>query len=42
MKTADVLVEAFRPGVMERLGFGDAEVLAINNRLVYGRITGWG
>ncbi len=39
---ADVLVEGFRPGVMERLGFGPAEVHAYNPRLVYGRITGWG
>jgi crotonobetainyl-CoA:carnitine CoA-transferase CaiB-like acyl-CoA transferase len=42
IKTADVLVEGFRPGVMERLGFSNEEVLAINDRLVYGRMTGWG
>lgn len=38
----DVLVEGFRPGVMERLGIGPSECLACNPRLVYGRITGWG
>lgn len=39
---ADVLIEGFRPGTMERLGLGPAECLAINARLVYGRITGYG
>ncbi len=39
---ADVLVEAFRPGVAERLGFGPRECLARNPRLVYARMTGWG
>jgi alpha-methylacyl-CoA racemase len=39
---ADVLVEGFRPGVMERLGLGPDVVLARNPRLVYGRMTGWG
>lgn len=39
---ADVLIEGFRPGVMERLGFGPAECLAHNPRLIYGRMTGWG
>jgi alpha-methylacyl-CoA racemase len=39
---ADVLVEGYRPGVMERLGLGPAEVEAINPRLIYGRMTGWG
>jgi alpha-methylacyl-CoA racemase len=39
---ADVLIEGFRPGVMERLGFGPEECLAANPRLVYGRMTGWG
>ncbi|WP_369046548.1 CaiB/BaiF CoA transferase family protein [Sinomonas sp. P10A9] len=39
---ADVVVEGFRPGVMERLGLGPDELLAENPRLVYGRITGWG
>lgn len=40
--SADVLIEGFRPGVMERLGFGPDECLAKNPRLVYGRMTGWG
>src|SRR5579871_459041 len=39
---AEVLVEGFRPGVMERLGLGPDAVLARNPRLVYGRMTGWG
>lgn len=40
--SADVLIEGFRPGVMERLGLGPDELLAVNPGLVYGRITGWG
>jgi alpha-methylacyl-CoA racemase len=39
---ADVLIEGFRPGVMERLGLGPDVVLTRNPRLVYGRMTGWG
>ena len=39
---SDVLVEPYRPGVMERLGLGPAELLAANPRLVYARLTGWG
>ena len=39
---ADVLIEGFRPGVMERLGLGPDEMLALNPRLVYARMTGWG
>src|SRR5215212_4930941 len=39
---ADVLVEGFRPGVMERLGLGPDVCLERNPRLVYGRMTGWG
>ena len=39
---ADALIEGFRPGVMERLGLGPDECLAVNPRLVYGRMTGWG
>lgn len=39
---ADVLIEGMRPGVMERLGLGPAPCLAVNPRLVYGRMTGWG
>ena len=39
---ADVLVEGFRPGVAEGLGLGPQSCLAINPRLVYGRMTGFG
>ena len=39
---ADGLIEGFRPGVMERLGLGPEDVMHVNPRLVYGRVTGWG
>jgi alpha-methylacyl-CoA racemase len=39
---SDVLLEGFRPGVTERLGLGPADCAAVNPRLVYGRMTGWG
>ena len=39
---ADALVEGFRPGVAERLGLGPDDCLAVNERIVYGRMTGWG
>ena len=39
---SDVLIEGFRPGVMERLGLGPDTALTRNPRLVYGRMTGWG
>ncbi len=39
---ADVVIEGFRPGVMERLGLGPEICLGNNPRLVYGRMTGWG
>ncbi len=39
---ADALVEGFRPGVAERLGLGPDDCHAINPKLVYGRMTGWG
>src|ERR1700678_2919075 len=41
-KTADGIIEGFRPGVMERLGLAPETLLADNPRLVYGRMTGWG
>ena len=41
-RKADVVLEGFRPGVMERLGLGPDVLLAANARLVYGRMTGWG
>ncbi|SMH54755.1 CaiB/BaiF CoA transferase family protein [Mesorhizobium australicum] len=40
--SADMVIEGFRPGVMERLGLGPEVCLADNPRLVYGRMTGWG
>lgn len=39
---ADVLIEGYRPGVMERLGLGPSILLERNPRLIYGRMTGWG
>jgi alpha-methylacyl-CoA racemase len=42
VERADVLIEGYRPGVMERLGLGPDACLARNERLVYGRVTGWG
>jgi alpha-methylacyl-CoA racemase len=39
---ADVLIEGFRPGLMERLGLGPDILTARNPRLVYARVTGWG
>ncbi|MFI7601929.1 CaiB/BaiF CoA transferase family protein [Actinoplanes sp. NPDC049681] len=39
---ADVLIEGYRPGVAERLGFGPDVCLRRNPRLVYARMTGWG
>ncbi len=41
-RTADGLIEGFRPGAMERLGLGPELLCADNPRLVYGRLTGWG
>ncbi len=41
-RNADILLEGFRPGVMERLGLGPDDCLAVNPRLVYGRMTGFG
>src|SRR3546814_10024919 len=40
--TADGVVEGFRPGVTERLGLGPEDLLAVQPRLIYGRMTGWG
>lgn len=42
LRAADGLIEGFRPGVMERLGLGPEDCFAVNPRLVYGRVTGWG
>lgn len=40
--SADVLVEGFRPGAMERLGLGPDVCAKANERLIYARVTGWG
>ena len=42
IEKADILIEGFRPGVMERLGLGPEVCLGLNPRLVYGRMTGFG
>ena len=42
LRSADVLIEQFRPGVMERLGLGHAALAAVNPRLIYCSITGYG
>lgn len=42
VEQADVLIEGMRPGVAERLGLGPEQCQAVNPRLVYGRMTGWG
>ncbi len=41
-RDADILIEGFRPGIMERLGLGPDLLLGANPRLVYARMTGWG
>ena len=42
IENADVLLEGFRPGVMEKLGLGPEVCHALNAKLVYARMTGWG
>lgn len=42
IEQAEILIEGFRPGVMERLGLGPDVCWARNPKLVYGRMTGWG
>ena len=39
---ADIVLEGYRPGTMERLGLGPEILLQENPKLVYGRMTGWG
>src|SRR3546814_7846699 len=41
-KSADGIIEGYRPGVMERLGLGPDVLLAYNPNLVYARMTRWG
>jgi len=42
IEVVDIVIEQFRPGVMDRLGFGYADLKRINSRLIYCAITGWG
>ncbi|SEP76426.1 CaiB/BaiF CoA transferase family protein [Thalassovita taeanensis] len=42
LEHADILIEGFRPGVMERMGLGPSDCHARNPALIYGRMTGWG
>lgn len=42
IKTSDVLIEPYRPGVMESLGLGPDDARRINRGIVYARLTGWG
>ncbi len=42
IRQSDILIEGYRPGVMERLGLGPELALQHNPKLVYGRMTGWG
>jgi len=42
LETTDIVLEGYRPGVMERLGLGPETCLARNPRLIYGRLSGWG
>jgi alpha-methylacyl-CoA racemase len=41
-RSADALIEGYRPGVLERLGLGPDVLLSVNPKLVIGRMTGWG
>ena len=40
--SSDVLIEPYRPGVMEKLGIGPETLCGLNPRLVYARLTGFG
>eukprot|EP01112_Ceratiomyxa_fruticulosa_P002174 TRINITY_DN1228_c0_g1_i6.p1 TRINITY_DN1228_c0_g1~~TRINITY_DN1228_c0_g1_i6.p1 ORF type:complete len:330 (+),score=47.34 TRINITY_DN1228_c0_g1_i6:285-1274(+) len=42
LSQADVLIEPFRPGVMEKLGLGPSVIMALNPRIIYARLTGFG
>ncbi|WP_330278206.1 CaiB/BaiF CoA transferase family protein [Lentzea sp. NBC_00516] len=42
ISASDVVIEGFRPGVLERLGLGPSDCLAVNPGLIYARMTGWG
>jgi alpha-methylacyl-CoA racemase len=42
IRVSDVLLEPYRPGVMEALGLGPEKAFELNERLIYARLTGWG
>ena len=42
IRASDILVEPYRPGVMEKLGLGPDEALGLNPKIIYARLTGWG
>jgi alpha-methylacyl-CoA racemase len=42
IRESDVLLEPYRPGVMETLGLGPEKALSLNPQLIYARLTGWG
>ena len=42
LRSADVLIESFRPGVLARLGFDDERVRSLNDRLIYATCSGFG
>ncbi|MCJ7748340.1 MAG: CoA transferase [Desulfobacterales bacterium] len=42
IQVSDVILEPYRPGVMEKLGLGPKEAMEINPKLIYARLTGWG
>lgn len=42
LKNADVMIDPFRPGVLEKLGLGPEELMKDNPRLIVARVTGWG
>ncbi len=42
IRVSDILLEPYRPGVMEALGLGPEKAFALNERLIYARLTGWG
>lgn len=42
VQTAHVVIEGFRPGVMEAMGFGPDRMLALNPKIIMARVSGWG
>merc|ERR1719456_1236079 len=42
LRRSDVFIESFRPGAAEKMGLGPEEVLKVNPRIIYCRMTGWG